>query len=155
MPPSDVREGMRGVAKTVVQGDTIEEFDVDVLGVLQQRGPSGDLILVKVSGPVIEKTGGIAQGMSGSPVYIDGKLVGAIGYGWGFADGTVGMVTPIGDMLKLWALPDKAAHDEAPSAADPDGHAVDGGGIYARVVAISDAKIGAVRLAAASDSRRG
>lgn len=119
MPPSDVREGMRGVAKTVVQGDTIEEFDVDVLGVLQQRGPSGDLILVKVSGPVIEKTGGIAQGMSGSPVYIDGKLVGAIGYGWGFADGTVGMVTPIGDMLKLWALPDKAAHDEAPSVEPP------------------------------------
>ena len=68
MSPSDVREGMRGVAKTVVQGDTIEEFDVNVLGVLQQRGPSGDLILVKVSGPVIEKTGGIAQGMSGSPV---------------------------------------------------------------------------------------
>lgn len=119
MPPSDVREGMRGVAKTVVQGDTIEEFDVNVLGVLQQRGPSGDLILVKVSGPVIEKTGGIAQGMSGSPVYIDGKLVGAIGYGWGFADGTVGMVTPIGDMLKLWALPDKAAHDEAPSVEPP------------------------------------
>ena len=119
MPPSDVREGMRGVAKTVVQGDTIEEFDVNVLGVLQQRGPSGDLILVKVSGPVIEKTGGIVQGMSGSPVYIDGKLVGAIGYGWGFADGTVGMVTPIGDMLKLWALPDKAAHDEAPLVEPP------------------------------------
>ncbi len=106
MPVADIREGMTGIAKTVVHGDEISEFQVQVLGVLKQRGPSGDLILVKVSGPVIDKTGGIAQGMSGSPVYIDGKLVGAIGYGWGFADGRIGMVTPIEDMLKLWTIKD-------------------------------------------------
>ncbi len=106
MPVESVREGMHGIAKTVVAGDRIDTFDVDVLGVMKQRGPSGDLILVRVSGPVIDKTGGIAQGMSGSPVYIDGKLVGAIAYGWGVADGKIGMVTPIGDMLKLWTVED-------------------------------------------------
>lgn len=106
MTVDEVREGMKGIAKTVVHGDTISEFNVEVLGVLKQRGPSGDLILVRVSGDVIDKTGGIAQGMSGSPVYIDGKLVGAIGYGWGFADGRIGMVTPIQDMLKLWVIED-------------------------------------------------
>ena len=106
MPVEAVREGMHGIAKTVVTGDRIDTFDVDVLGVMKQRGPSGDLILVRVSGDVIDRTGGIAQGMSGSPVYIDGKLVGAIAYGWGFADGKIGMVTPIGDMLKLWTVED-------------------------------------------------
>lgn len=106
MPVEAVREGMHGIAKTVVTGDRIDTFDVDVLGVMKQRGPSGDLILVRVSGDVIDRTGGIAQGMSGSPVYIDGKLVGAIAYGWGFADGKIGMVTPIGDMLKLWMVED-------------------------------------------------
>lgn len=109
MSVEEIHEGMHGTAKTVVQGDRIDTFDVDVLGVMKQRGPSGDLILVRVSGPVIDKTGGIAQGMSGSPVYIDGKLVGAIAYGWGFADGKIGMVTPIGDMLKLWNVEDSRA----------------------------------------------
>ena len=47
----------------------------------------------------MEQTGGIAHGMSGSPVYINGKLVGAVAYGWGFADGTIGMITPIEDMV--------------------------------------------------------
>ncbi|MCI5837019.1 MAG: SpoIVB peptidase S55 [Veillonellaceae bacterium] len=107
----EVQEGMHGIAKTVIHGSTIENFDVEVLGVLKQRGPSGDLVLVRVSGDVIDKTGGIAQGMSGSPVYIDGKLLGAIGYGWGFADGRIGMVTPIQDMLKLWALPDEGKRE--------------------------------------------
>jgi hypothetical protein len=61
-------------------------------------------ILVRTYGDLIERTGG-SPNMSGSPVYIDGKLVGAIAYGWTFTDHKVGMVTPIGDMLKLWDLP--------------------------------------------------
>ena len=56
--------------KTVIVGDTISTFDVKVLGVMKDKGPSGHLILAKFSGPVMEKTGGIAHGMSGSPVYI-------------------------------------------------------------------------------------
>lgn len=103
MAVDELKPGMKGIARTVVTGDTIEEFDVEILGVMPQQGPTGgSLILVKTSGAVIERTGGIAQGMSGSPVYIDGKLVGAIAYGWGMTDSTVGMLTPIGEMLKLF-----------------------------------------------------
>ncbi len=105
MPVNDVRTGMEGHADTVVSGDTISSFNVKVLGVMRDRGPSGDLILAKFSGPVIDETGGIVHGMSGSPVYIDGKLVGAVAYGWGFADGSIGMITPIEDMVKLWNIP--------------------------------------------------
>lgn len=101
MPLTEINAGMRGIGKTVISGTTIEEFDVDILGVLTNRSQVGDLILVKVSGPLIEKTGGIAGGMSGSPVYIDGKLIGAIGYGWGLTDHRLGMITPIETMLKV------------------------------------------------------
>ena len=105
MPVADVQTGMEGIAKTVLVGDTISTFSVKILGIMKNRGPSGDLILAKFSGPVMDVTGGIAHGMSGSPVYINGQLVGAVAYGWGFADGTVGMITPIEDMVKLWNLP--------------------------------------------------
>lgn len=105
MPLAEIRAGMHGIAKTVVAGTKIEEFGVEVLGIMKNKGPSGDLILVRSYGDLIERTGGIAQGMSGSPVYIDGKLVGAIAYGWTFTDHKVGMVTPIADMLKLWDMP--------------------------------------------------
>lgn len=106
LPVDQITPGMKGVAKTVVSGTAIEEFDVEVLGILKDKGPAGDLILVRTSGDLIDRTGGIAEGMSGSPVYIDGKLVGAIAYGWSLTDHKIGMVTPIADMLKLWDLPD-------------------------------------------------
>lgn len=102
LPLSDVKEGMHGYAKTVVHGTKIDTFDVDVLGIMKNKGSAGgDLVLVKVSGPLIDETGGIAQGMSGSPVYIGGKLLGAIAYGFPQSDGRIGMVTPISDMLRL------------------------------------------------------
>ena len=105
LPLSDVREGMHGYAKTVVHGTKIDTFDVDVLGIMKNKGSAGgDLVLVKVSGPLIDETGGIAQGMSGSPVYIDGRLLGAIAYGFPQSDGRIGMVTPISDMLRLWTI---------------------------------------------------
>ncbi len=108
LPISDVREGMHGYAKTVVHGTQIETFDVDVLGVMKQKGATGgDLVLVKVSGPLIDETEGIAQGMSGSPVYIDGKLLGAVAYGFPQSGGRIGMVTPISDMINLWLVDDK------------------------------------------------
>lgn len=104
MPLSEVRRGMKGIARTVFTGTKIDEFAVEVLGVLKQQGPAGDLILVRVSGPAIDKSGGIAAGMSGSPVYINGRLVGAIGFGFDFADHRIGMVTPIEPMLKVMDL---------------------------------------------------
>lgn len=108
LPVSEVQEGMHGYAKTVVHGTKIETFDVDVLGIMKDKGATGgDLVLVKVSGPLIDQTEGIAQGMSGSPVYIDGKLLGAVAYGFPQSGGRIGMVTPIGDMLKLWTIDDR------------------------------------------------
>ena len=106
MSVDEIKPGMQGIGKTVVSGTKLEEFGVEVLGIMRNKGTSGDLILVRTFGDVIDRTGGIAQGMSGSPVYIDQKLVGAIAYGWSLTDHKVGMVTPIGDMLKLWDLPD-------------------------------------------------
>jgi hypothetical protein len=107
MNVNEVQTGMTGYAKTVVQGDRIDTFPVEILGVMKNSGPSGDLVLAKFSGPLIQQTGGIAQGMSGSPVYIDGKLLGAVAYGWSFTNSKVGMITPISDMLKLWNVPSK------------------------------------------------
>lgn len=109
MAVSDIKPGMTGYARTVVSGMDIESFPVEILGIMKDSGPAGDLILAKFSGPLIEQTGGIAQGMSGSPVYIDGKLVGAVAYGWSFTNSKIGMITPIGDMLKLWSVP---SHEE-------------------------------------------
>ncbi len=125
MPVDKIQPGMLGIGKTVVSGTKIEDFDVEVLSVMKDKGPTGDLILVRVSGDVIDRTGGIVQGMSGSPVYIDGKLVGAVAFGWPFTDHKVGMVTPIADMLKLWDIKDSAktaAVDEtqAQAASSPD-----------------------------------
>lgn len=119
MPVSEVREGMRGYAKTVVHGRDITTFDVDVMGVMKNKGATGgDLILVKVSGPVIEASNGIAQGMSGSPVYIDGKLVGAVAYGFPQSGGRIGMVTPISDMIRLWTIDDKSVPSLLPEPSD-------------------------------------
>jgi len=106
MPVNEVQPGMRGIAKTVVSGTELEEFGVEVLGIMKNKGATGDLILIRTYGDVIDRTGGIAQGMSGSPVYINDKLVGAVAYGWSLTDHKIGMVTPIEDMLKMWELPD-------------------------------------------------
>jgi len=115
MSVDQLKPGMRGIAKTVVSGTRIEDFNVEILGIMKNKGPSGDLILIRTSGDLIDRTGGIAQGMSGSPVYINGKLIGAIAYGWSFTDHRTGMVTPIADMLKLWNIADskKVAPDDS------------------------------------------
>lgn len=97
----ELQPGMRGIAKTVIQGATIETFDVEVLGVTGS-GSEGRNILVKASGDVIDRAGGIAQGMSGSPVYIDGRLAGAVAYGRSFSDPAYCFLTPIEDMLKMF-----------------------------------------------------
>ncbi len=103
-PLSEVRPGMTGYGRTVIKGNTIETFDVEILGVLENQGLAHQLILVRVGGELMEASGGIAQGMSGSPVYLDGKLLGALSYGYGFADHFIGLVTPIGAMLSVLEL---------------------------------------------------
>ena len=100
MPVEDVRPGMHGTGKTVISGETVENFDVEVIGVTGSEA-TGYSILVRTSGDLIEKSGGMAQGMSGSPVYIDGRLVGAVAFGKEFNDPHYCFLTPIGRMLDL------------------------------------------------------
>jgi hypothetical protein len=103
----DLEAGMMGTAWTVVEGTEPVSFDVEILGVLPDGiAPGVDFILVRVSGAVIDQTGGIAFGFSGSPVYIGGDLVGSISYGFFGADQTYGGVTPAESMVKLFDYPD-------------------------------------------------
>jgi hypothetical protein len=105
MKLSDVHQGMRGKAYTVFEGTKPEPMDVEVLGVLaNMNGPKSDLILARLHGEKIEYTGVVA-GMSGSPVYIDGKLVGAISYRIGqFSKEPICGITPIEEMLEIDAM---------------------------------------------------
>jgi hypothetical protein len=105
MPVAQIHAGMHGVAYTVFQGTQPERMDVEVLGVLKNaNGPKGDIVLVRLEGPKVEYTGVVA-GMSGSPVYIDGKLAGAIAFRIGeFSKEPIAGVTPISEMLEISAL---------------------------------------------------
>lgn len=103
MPLSQLKRGMRGYGLTVFHGTKIEKFDVEILGVLRKMNTGKDLILVRIGGgPITSRDTGIIAGMSGSPCYINGKLVGAVAYGSGYAKEPVGMLTPIEDMLEAW-----------------------------------------------------
>ncbi|MGH9555921.1 MAG: SpoIVB peptidase S55 domain-containing protein [Terriglobales bacterium] len=102
MPVEELRPGMRGEAYTVFEGVRPEKMDVEILGVLKNViGPKKHVILVRLSGPKAEFTGVVA-GMSGSPVYVEGKLIGALAYKIGiFNKEPIGGVTPIADMLEI------------------------------------------------------
>src|SRR5262252_1731013 len=99
MAVGDVRPGMVGIGRTVFDGTHVEDFKVNILGVLENViGPNRNLILAKLEGGPLAQTGVIA-GMSGSPVYIDGKLVGAVSYALGsFPKEPIAGITPIAEM---------------------------------------------------------
>jgi hypothetical protein len=99
LPLDQVKPGMIGVGRTVFEGTRIEDFKVQIIGVLENIGPKQSLILARLDGGPLEKTGVIA-GMSGSPVFIDGKLVGAVSYGFPFSKETICGITPIGEMIE-------------------------------------------------------
>jgi len=119
MPVDQVKPGMVGVGKTVFSGTRIEEFGVEILGVLKKARPHGDIILARFSGGPLEKTG-LIQGMSGSPVYIDGKLIGAQAFGWSFSTEPIGGITPIGEMLALWQQMESQPGTERGALEAPD-----------------------------------
>jgi SpoIVB peptidase S55 len=100
MSVDEVRPGMKGIGKTVFQGTKIEQFDVELLGVLKNFAPKQDMILARLSGGPLARTGVIA-GMSGSPVYIDGKLLGAIAFSFPYATEPIAGIQPIQQMLGL------------------------------------------------------
>jgi hypothetical protein len=109
---SQIHAGMRGVAYTVFEGVRPEAMEVEVLGVLHNvNGPKGDIILIRLHGQKVEYTGVVA-GMSGSPVYFDGKLAGALAFRIGeFSKEPIAGVTPIADMLEINALDQSPAEE--------------------------------------------
>ncbi|NOZ13218.1 MAG: hypothetical protein GXO69_06170 [Acidobacteria bacterium] len=103
IPSSHLKKGMKGYGLTVFEGNRIVKFPVEVLGLLQNQTPGENRVLVRCGGPVVEKAGIIA-GMSGSPVYFDGKLAGAISFGWAFGKEPIGGLTPIENMESVTHL---------------------------------------------------
>lgn len=97
MNVDEIVPGMKGYGKTVFTGDRIGIFSVEVLGILRNWEAKSNMILVRMSGGPLEKSGIIA-GMSGSPVYISNRLIGAVAYGWSFAKDAIAGVTPINEM---------------------------------------------------------
>src|SRR5437773_805161 len=95
----DIRPGMKGVGWTVMVGTKLEKFDAEVLGVMRDVNPGRDMILCKLTGCNLEHAG-IIQGMSGSPIYIEGKLVGAVAFAWEFAKDPIAGVTPFSQMIQ-------------------------------------------------------
>jgi hypothetical protein len=100
LPLEGVRAGMKGHGLTVVRGSDVERFEVEVVGVVRNPTPNRSVIVVSLSGLGLEETGVVA-GMSGSPVYLDGKLAGAVASGWGFSKRAIAGVTPIEAMLSI------------------------------------------------------
>ncbi len=101
-PLSDLKEGMKGTARTVFRGSAAEEFTVEILGIVPGAvGPKQDMIIGRLSGANAERTA-VFAGMSGSPVYIDGKLVGAIAYSFPFSKEPICGITPIDQMIEIF-----------------------------------------------------
>ncbi len=103
LPFREIQPGMEGIGKTVVKGTEIQTFTVKVVDVIDNPGVLDDHIVVRVSGPTIRQAGGVAAGMSGSPIYIQNKLAGALWGSWGFQVGAepIALVRPIETMLAL------------------------------------------------------
>ena len=109
-PLKNVRAGQKGVGRTVFSGTKVEEFQVEILGVLDNLGPKESIIIARLKGGPLEHTG-VMQGMSGSPVYIDGKLAGAVALSFPFSKDPIAGIRPIEDMLRV--EPVKAARAAA------------------------------------------
>jgi hypothetical protein len=100
MPLAEVEPGMTGIGKTTLEGSSIVEFQFKVLAVLKNAGPKRDLIVVRCSGANLEETGIIA-GMSGSPLFINGRLIGAVAYAFQWGKAPICGVQPIEQMLRV------------------------------------------------------
>lgn len=105
MAVSEIHSGQKGYGLSDFgEGQGVRRFDVEILGVLKDYAPKQDLILARLSGDRLEETGIIA-GMSGSPVYVDDKLIGAVAYGWPFSREPIAGITPIASMLDIRHVP--------------------------------------------------
>lgn len=104
LAPGALRPGQAAVVRTVFRGDSIESFDAEIVGVLRGGRSEGDLILARATSERVVRSG-VAQGMSGSPVYVDGRLIGALSSGWSFSREPLFGITPIGEMLEVLEQP--------------------------------------------------
>jgi len=105
MSISEIKPGMKGIGKTVFHGTQIETFQVDIIDIVKGEGGISHFILANLSGDKIKESGGISEGMSGSPVYIDDRLIGAVSYTWEMSEHNLCFVTPIQEMLEIFNLP--------------------------------------------------
>ena len=109
---NDIRPGMKGTGQTVMVGTKLEEFGAEVLGVMRGVSPGRDMVLCRLTGCNLEHAG-IIQGMSGSPIYIDGKLLGAVAFAWEFAKDPIAGVTPFQQMVQYVRSSDRRIAAEA------------------------------------------
>ena len=143
LPVEEVRAGMKGYGLTVVRGHDVERFDVEVLGVVKNVVVGRSMILVSLSGLDLAETG-IAAGMSGSPVYLEGRLAGAVAYGWGFSRKAIAGVTPIGAMDSI--VPEKPLLGGTSRTAGPP--IADHAAFFARLAALpEEPRLGELRRA--------
>jgi len=98
----NLRPGMKGIGRTCYLGSKPEEFQVEILGVLRRINPGSDAVLARLSGGPLAETG-IFEGMSGSPVFIEGRLLGAVAFSYPFAKDAIAGITPIGQMVDAFA----------------------------------------------------
>ncbi len=121
IPFSEIRPGMEGFGKTVIKGTEIQTFSVKVVDVIDNPGVLDDHIVVRVSGPTIRQAGGVAAGMSGSPIYINNRLAGALWGSWGFQVGAepIALIRPIETMLALVKLLKEKAQMRLGGLPDP------------------------------------
>lgn len=103
MSLDEVRPGMRAVGRTVFQGTTVDSFSLEILGVVRDFTPGGGLILARADGDSVQRVG-IAQGMSGTPIFVEGRIIGALAFGWSFSREPITGITPIEEMLDLFTL---------------------------------------------------
>ncbi len=109
---NDVRPGMKGTGQTVMVGTKLDEFGAEVLGVMRGVSPGRDMVLCRLTGCNLEHAG-IIQGMSGSPIYIDNKLLGAVAFAWEFGKDPIAGVTPFQQMVQYVRASDKRIAAEA------------------------------------------
>ncbi len=110
MPLSQVKPGMKAKGRTVFAGAKVEEFDAEIIGVLANTQPKRSVIIARLSGKGLESSG-VISGMSGSPVFVDGKVIGAVAYSFSYAKEPIAGITPIEEMMAL----DKSAPSPRPA----------------------------------------
>lgn len=139
LPLSQLRPGMNGEAHTVINGTKIIRFKIKILGVIPRKSSPKNLILFRIMDKKINDDGGVAAGMSGSPLYVNGKLIGALGYSWSFSDRSLGLATPIEDMVKAFDWPEDVPSFKPAVAPSSDPVSLDIDPAQTKTINITDA----------------